>query len=203
MFIEVYLETEKIDELLKEEPLTKQSSISDIVNILPNLYEHALKQTKLFIDLEQMNLPLILENGYHSTVTDEHQEILNKLEQSDTLIFIYPLYWFNVTPIMKSFIDLAFWPEYAFSFKKKLYFRKGLWKGKKAIIVYTQGGPEVFHRMQKRMGYHVLKYPLNLSGIYTISTYHIDNLNRSRNKNKTMDKVIDDITLKVIRKIEN
>ncbi|UXU83919.1 MurR/RpiR family transcriptional regulator [Mammaliicoccus sciuri] len=54
LFIEEYLETEKIDELLKEEPLTKQSSISDIVNMLPNLYEHALKQTKLFIDLEQM-----------------------------------------------------------------------------------------------------------------------------------------------------
>jgi len=160
------------------------------------------QSNRYVFNLQQMNLPFILENGYHSIVTDEHQEILNKLEQSDTLIFIYPLYWFNVTPIMKSFIDLAFWPEYAFSFKKKRYFRKGLWKDKKAIIVYTQGGPEIFHRMQKRMGYHVLKYPLNLSGIYTISTYHIDNLNRSRNKNKTMDKVIDDMTKKVMKKLE-
>lgn len=50
--------------------------------------------------------------------------------------------------------------------------------------------------------YHVLKYPLNLSGIYTISTYHIDNLNRSRNKNKTMDKMIVDITKKVMKKLE-
>lgn len=32
-------------------------------------------------NLQQMSLPLILENGYYSTVTDGHQEILNKLEK--------------------------------------------------------------------------------------------------------------------------
>lgn len=54
MFLEEYLETEKLDELLKEEPLNKQSSINDIINMLPNLYEHSLKQTKLNIDVEQI-----------------------------------------------------------------------------------------------------------------------------------------------------
>lgn len=60
------------------------------------VYESIIKNinqsNRYVFNLQQMNLPLILENGYHSTVTDEHQEILNKLEQSDTLIFIYPLY---------------------------------------------------------------------------------------------------------------
>ncbi|QHW35926.1 NAD(P)H-dependent oxidoreductase [Staphylococcus ursi] len=141
-------------------------------------------------NLQKMEIPIVLENGYYSEPTKQQQYIINALNESETLIFIYPLYWFNVPPIMKSFIDQAFWPENEFSFKRKKYFKKGLWKDKTAIILYTQGGPEIFHRLKKRMGYHVLKYPLNLAGIYKISTYHLDNLNRSKNTIENNDKKI-------------
>lgn len=152
-------------------------------------------------NLQQMDLSLILENGYYSEPTKQQTYIINTLNESETLIFIYPLYWFNVPPIMKSFIDQAFWPENAFSFKRKQYFKKGLWKDKKAIILYTQGDPEIFHKLKKRMGYHVLKYPLNLAGIYKITTYHLDNLNRSKNKKENIDEKINQITRKVVKNL--
>ncbi|PTG77068.1 flavodoxin, partial [Staphylococcus chromogenes] len=48
---------------------------------------------------------------------------------------------------------------------------------------------------------HVLKYPLNLAGIYKISTYHLDNINRSKNTNENNNKKINQITRKVIKKL--
>ncbi|SUK19908.1 NAD(P)H-dependent oxidoreductase [Staphylococcus aureus] len=160
------------------------------------------KSNAHIFNLQQMDLPLILDNGYYSEPTKQQKHIINTLNESEILIFIYPLYWFNVPPIMKSFIDQAFWPENAFSFKRKQYFKKGLWKDKKAIILYTQGGPEIFHKLKKRMGYHVLKYPLNLSGIYKISAYHLDNINRSKNTNENNNKKINQLTRKVIKNLE-
>ncbi|NWK84730.1 NAD(P)H-dependent oxidoreductase [Staphylococcus sp. GSSP0090] len=169
------------------------------------LYQSILKRLNQsnphVFNLQQMDLPFILYNGYNSELTEQQQNIIAILNQSDTFIFIYPLYWFNMPPIMKSFIDQTFWPEHAFSFKHKQYFKKGLWKDKKAIILYTQGGPEVFHKFKKRMGYHVLKYPLNLSGIYQITTYHLDNLNRSKHKKDTTEKLIKRLTMKVGRNL--
>lgn len=170
-----------------------------------DLYQSVLKELDhldlQIFNLQRMNLQFVLERGYNSEITNQQQDVINTLNQSDILIFIYPLYWFNVPPIMKSFIDNSFWPEYAFSFKRKQYFKKGLWKGKKAIILYTQGGPEILHRLKKRMGYHVLKYPLNLSGIYNISTYHLDNLNRSKNKKENIVEKTNQITKKVVKKL--
>lgn len=54
LFLEEYLETEKLDELLEADPLNKKSSITEIMNMLPNLYEHALKKTKFYIDERQL-----------------------------------------------------------------------------------------------------------------------------------------------------
>lgn len=166
------------------------------------LYQAILKKLDKIdlhiFNLQQMDLPLILENGYYSEPTKQQKHIINTLSESETLIFIYPLYWFNVPPLLKSFIDQAFWPENAFSFKNKQYFKKGLWRGKKAIILYTQGGPEIFHKLKKRMGYYVLKYPLNLARIDKITTYHLDNLNRSKNTKEITNNKINQLTRKLV-----
>ncbi len=54
LFLEEYLETEKLDELLEAEPLNKKSSITEIMHMLPNLYERVLKKTKFYIDERQL-----------------------------------------------------------------------------------------------------------------------------------------------------
>ena len=57
--------------------------------------------------------------------------------------------------------------------------KRGLWKDKDAIVIYTIGGSEWFHKFKGHLGYKVIKYPLNLVGIYNIKRFYIDNLNKS------------------------
>ncbi|WP_436862883.1 NAD(P)H-dependent oxidoreductase [Staphylococcus caeli] len=157
-----------------------------------------LPENKIYnINLQQTDMAFFLSNGYHTPLTPQQENMVHQIEDSTTLIFIYPLYWFNVPAVLKSFIDQTFWPERAFSFKKKQYFKKGLWKGKKVIIIYTQGGPEIFHKLKGNLGYKVMKYPLNLFGIYDISVLHVDNLNRSNTTPEKVNKDVQTVTAKV------
>lgn len=57
-------------------------------------------------------------------------------------------------------------------------------------------------RYYEKVGLLKIPRDANQYRYFTISTYHIDNLNRSRNKNKTMDKMIDGIAKKVMKKLE-
>ena len=60
-----------------------------------------------------------LSKGYHTKMSEYQIKSIEKLNKSELLIFIYPLYWLNLPMILKGFIDMVFWPEYAFSFKRK------------------------------------------------------------------------------------
>ena len=51
---------------------------------------------------------LILEKGYKHELTDKQNKFINIINQSDTLIFIYPLYWLNMPMLLKGFIDMTF-----------------------------------------------------------------------------------------------
>ncbi|MGX0911483.1 NAD(P)H-dependent oxidoreductase [Staphylococcus caprae] len=137
------------------------------------------KELKIF-NLQYMSGDIpILYNGYYSEMKYNQNRNIEILEKSSTLIFIYPIYWFNVPMLLKGFIDSTFWPNKAFSFKNKRYFKNGLWKDKNAIVIYTIGGPELFHKIKGHLGYKVMKYPLNLVGIFNIKRFYIDNINKS------------------------
>lgn len=79
------------------------------------------------------------EHGF----ADDLEEELQKLEWCDVLIFQFPLYWFALPAVLKGWVDRVF----AFS---RVYglansFETGLLKGKKAILSFTTGGPEVIY----------------------------------------------------------
>ncbi|MFU0761294.1 NAD(P)H-dependent oxidoreductase [Staphylococcus pasteuri] len=106
-------------------------------NVEQLLSKYEYRKFNLQNDKNELNE---LTCGYHTEMSDYQIKSIDTLNQSELLIFIYPLYWLNVPMILKGFIDMTFWPEHAFSFKKKQYFKNGLWKDKKAIIIYTLGG---------------------------------------------------------------
>ncbi|WP_251521799.1 MULTISPECIES: NAD(P)H-dependent oxidoreductase [Staphylococcus] len=170
--------------------------------LFKNIRTHInFSQTVNVIDLQCNQYDFRLTQGYHQPLSETWKQHIQIMEQSDTLIFIYPLYWFNMPMLLKGFVDTTFWPDYAFSFKDKKFLKNGLWKDKKAIIIYTLGGSEWFHRLNKRLGYRVLKYPLNISGIFDITTFYIDNLNRSATHSTHVQKRINTITHKVTKLI--
>jgi NAD(P)H dehydrogenase (quinone) len=65
----------------------------------------------------------------------KYQDIITK---SEKLIFIYPTWWNSMPAMMKGFMDKVFQSRYAFRFQGSM--PVGLLKGKKALIITTQGG---------------------------------------------------------------
>ncbi|MDM8101662.1 MurR/RpiR family transcriptional regulator [Oceanobacillus oncorhynchi] len=54
-FITEYLESERVKELLKNEPITKESTYNDIVDVIPKMYDRAITNTKLMLNSKVMN----------------------------------------------------------------------------------------------------------------------------------------------------
>ena len=69
------------------------------------------------------------------------EEIKREQEQitwADTIVVIYPLWWFDRPAILKGWFDRVFTNGYAFSYDENGL--QGLLKGKRAIVVVTAGG---------------------------------------------------------------
>lgn len=61
---------------------------------------------------------------------------------ADSLIFIYPLWWFDRPAILKGWFDVVFTNQVAFGFNKEGV--QGLLKHKKAFVIITAGGSKDF-----------------------------------------------------------
>lgn len=59
------------------------------------------------------------------------------LKWADVITFIYPIWWTGLPAMMKGYIDRIF--SYGFAYKYVNGVQMGLLKGKKAIILNTQG----------------------------------------------------------------
>ncbi len=76
----------------------------------------------------------------------KEQEYVSK---ADTLIFIYPIWWFGMPAILKGYIDRVFSRGFAYSISENGAV-KGELSGKKAIIFNTTGGAR---EQYERLGY--------------------------------------------------
>ncbi|PKP51404.1 MAG: flavodoxin [Bacteroidetes bacterium HGW-Bacteroidetes-12] len=81
--------------------------------------------------LEIRDLTALYPN-YNINVAEEQK----KLVEADTIVFQYPLYWYNVPPILKLWIDEVF--TYGFAFGKGNY----QLEGKKIVVSCTIGSNE-------------------------------------------------------------
>ena len=59
--------------------------------------------------------------------------------EADTLLFIYPIWWWGMPAILKGFIDRIFVAGFAYKYEGAL--PKGLLKGKKAWVINTLDSP--------------------------------------------------------------
>ncbi|WP_242314552.1 NAD(P)H-dependent oxidoreductase [Bacillus cereus group sp. BfR-BA-01355] len=61
------------------------------------------------------------------------------VEEADTLLFIYPIWWWGMPAILKGFIDRIFVAGFAYKYEGVL--PKGLLQGKKAWVINTLDSP--------------------------------------------------------------
>lgn len=84
-----------------------------------------------------------LEQRYaleHNTLAPEVQREVDALLASDTLMLVFPLYWFSVPALIKGWIDRCFLSGALYG-GKRIYGRGGM-VGKRAVIGVSLGGRE-------------------------------------------------------------
>jgi len=93
------------------------------------------------------------------------QHELDKLEKCDLLILQYPMWWFAAPAILKGWIDRVF--VYGRTYTGKKRYDRGLFKGKRAMLSVTFGGPEPTFAHNGRNGdIDLLLWPMNMNFHY-------------------------------------
>lgn len=135
------------------------------------------------------------------TVEPDVKKMQEKIMAADTLIFIYPIWWYNVPAMMKGFMDRCFGAGFAYRFYRTpwymlfpawiLSFIPGLryfaqpfaaiplLKGKKAIIFRTYGGPKLGKRIFGNTPCILENNLLRFTGITKIKIHELFNTNKS------------------------
>lgn len=65
---------------------------------------------------------------------------LQRLQQADLLIIMFPLWWFGMPAILKGWIDRVLVSGIAYS--RRDVFERGRFKGKRALVAVTTGAPQ-------------------------------------------------------------
>lgn len=113
----------------------------ELIDLYKIQYDPVLKKEELYTS----------GNRELSKQTKEFQE---KIKNSNKLIFIFPIWWNGPPAILKGFFDRVFTGKFAFQFKKvgKFNVPTGLLKNKKAVVLFSTGGPKWVSKILFRSG---------------------------------------------------
>ena len=93
------------------------------------------------VDLYKEKFEPVFSGEEPDAIVTDHQK---RIEKSDTIVLIAPIWNFRMPAIMEGWIDKVLAPPWAFSFKKLIGnygYPKGNLIGKKAIVFCTYGSP--------------------------------------------------------------
>ncbi|MDB4978367.1 MAG: hypothetical protein JWM56_553 [Candidatus Peribacteria bacterium] len=71
--------------------------------------------------------------------------IQKEIQKADELVFIFPVWWYDVPAILKNFLDMNFAPGFAFSYSSRGI--KGLFTGKTMRFFSTAAAPALIYRL--------------------------------------------------------
>jgi NAD(P)H dehydrogenase (quinone) len=102
------------------------------------------------------------ETGSLATDVKQHVEAI---EQADLLILQYPMWWYTPPAILKGWLDRVF--VYGRTYSSRCRYDTGFFRGKRAMLSVTTGGPEATFKYNGRNGDidHLL-WPLNFTLYY-------------------------------------
>jgi putative NADPH-quinone reductase len=109
-----------------------------------------------------------LSKGYREV--KELEPDLKKAQEdilwADSLVFVFPMWWYSFPAILKGFIDRIFLPSFAFKYSKNgSNFPDKLLKGKKSFLICTSGGPNIYYFFIGNLATKTLKRMLAFCGI--------------------------------------
>ena len=105
-------------------------------------------------------------------LNDDMKQILDRIDSADAIVLAAPVNWFNVTAIMRRFIErllpYCYWP-----WRKALPKNRIKKKTKKAVIITSSGCPEWLGRIIFRGALGVLKAAANCLGAKVVRKIYI------------------------------
>lgn len=141
-----------------------------------------------------------MKNRIRKTEADV-KKVQKKISAADTLIFIYPTWWYNMPAELKGFMDRVFVPGFAYRFFRvnkimlfgawllswipgvrylmQPYSVTGLLKGKKSVIFRTYGGPALGKRIFGNTHTVLENVILRFCGITDITIHELYNIDKS------------------------
>jgi NAD(P)H dehydrogenase (quinone) len=128
-------------------------------------------------------------------------KVQEKIKKADTLIFIYPVWWYNMPARLKGFMDRVFSNGFAYNFFRvnkamlfaawclswvpgvrylmQPYSATGHLKGKKALIFRTYGGPALGKRVFGNTVTCLENVILRFCGLTNIKIHELYNCDKS------------------------
>lgn len=99
-----------------------------------------------FYDQQKEELYAVEHGGLSPTIAAE----LDKIRRADLMVFQFPLWWFSLPAILKGWVDRVFAMGAAYG-QGRIYDR-GVFRGKKAMLSLTTGGPREMYNAQAGHG---------------------------------------------------
>lgn len=91
-------------------------------------------------------------NAFQNALYEENlKQEMDKLLSCDILVFSFPLWWFGLPAILKGWVDRVFAMGLVYGAGKGVY-ENGYFKGKKAFLMFTTGGPEMTYGVEGKNG---------------------------------------------------
>ncbi len=99
-----------------------------------------------------------------------------KFLEADTLLLVFPLYWYSVPAILKAWLDMI--NSWAYKYETGMYARP-LHKIKKVFIIYScmQDKQHIEKNLQNPVA-HQLSETFKFIGISDVKTYIVDQVNK-------------------------
>jgi NAD(P)H dehydrogenase (quinone) len=90
---------------------------------------------------------------------------ITKLKEADTVIFLFPLWWFGLPAILKGWVDRVF--AFGFAYGPAQRLATGPLRGKKAMVALTTGAPApTFTRAGVNGSIHALLFPIQYGTLH-------------------------------------
>ncbi|MDX1302773.1 NAD(P)H-dependent oxidoreductase [Photobacterium sp.] len=101
------------------------------------------------IHLSDYKFDPVLKSGYESkqSLEDSLQNIKEKIQQSDHVVIVYPVWWGSVPAGLKGMLDRIFLPGFAFKYEKGDLLPQRLLKGRTARIIVTMDTPIWYYKL--------------------------------------------------------
>ncbi|MGF1763681.1 NAD(P)H-dependent oxidoreductase [Aliivibrio kagoshimensis] len=119
---------------------------------LAETYAHGATASGHDVDvfhLADCEFSTVLKSGYENKqpLEESLQIIKEKIEESNHVVVVSPVWWGSVPALLKGMVDRIFLPGFAFKYEKSDVLPKRLLKGRSARIILTMDTPIWYYKL--------------------------------------------------------